>query len=264
MNRPARRFRVVTRPQARARRIRAVAVLFALGGLALVAVAVVRHLAASLPSSKLARTLTRPGDAFVEAPEPLRTLAQAVADKAGGSAARRAAAIRDEFPCVAEADIRRSWLEKRATILLTLRAPVAPALRRGKAVGFLGEDGAVFTAPEGLYTLTGPAAEVGDASGAELAALAKEWPRLAAPGALPAPMERFVYRSREDGWAAQLEDGTEVSWGRLEYTAQKLTRLAEALADARRREDGLYSADLRWFEDGKVLLRPTARLGAVK
>jgi hypothetical protein len=54
-----------------------------------------------------------------------------------------------------------------------------------------------------------------------------------------------------------------VQWGRLEFTAEKLSRLAEALADAKRREDVPYSADLRWFEDGKVLLRPEARLGAV-
>ena len=35
---------------------------------------------------------------------------------------REAAAVRDAFPCVAGADIRRPWLEKRATIALTLAA----------------------------------------------------------------------------------------------------------------------------------------------
>lgn len=264
MSSARRRYRVVTRPQTRVRRVRAAAVVLALGGLCLAAVAVVRHLAVALPRMELAQTLTRPGDAFIEAPEPLRVPAQELADKTGGSAAARAAAIRDAFDCVAEADIRRSWIEKRSTIVLKLRSPIAHAMRRGKAAGFFGDDGSVFTAPEGLFVLTGPSVDVADAPRAELETLAREWGKIAAPGALPAPLARFVHRSREDGWAAQLEDGTEVVWGRLEFTSEKLSRLAEALADARRREDGLYSADLRWFEDGKVLLRPTARLGAVR
>jgi cell division septal protein FtsQ len=259
-----RRFRVVTRPQTKARRARAAAVVLALGALSLVAAAVVRHLAHSLPRTELARSLTRPGDAFVEAPEPLRALAQAVADKNGGSAAARAQAIKDEFACVKDADIRRSWTEKRATITLTLRAPVAPAVRKGKPYGYLSEDGLVFTAPEGVYQLSGPSVDVGDAPAAELKAAAESWGRLAAPGALPAPLARLAWRSREDGWTAELEDGMTVQWGRLDFTAEKLSRLAEALADAKRREDVPYSADLRWFEDGKVLLRPTARLGAVR
>lgn len=263
MNSGRRRFRVVTRPQARARRARAAAVVLALGALTLVAVAVVRHLAVSLPRTELARTLTRPGDAFVEAPEPLRALAQAVADKEGGSAAARAQAIKDEFACVKDAAIRRSWTEKRATITLTLRAPVAPATRKGKAYGYLGEDGLVFTAPEGVYQLSGAVVEVGEAPVAELKAAAEQWGRLAQPGALPAALERLAWRSGEDGWALELADGTTLQWGRLEWTSEKLSRLAEALADAKRREDVPYSADLRWFEDGKVLLRPTARLGAV-
>ncbi|MDX6767943.1 MAG: cell division protein FtsQ/DivIB [Elusimicrobiota bacterium] len=259
-----RRYRVVTRPQTRARRVRAAAVVGALGALTLVAVAVVKHLAASLPRMELAQALTRPGDAFVEAPEPLRGPAQAVADKHGGSPAERAEAVRAAFPSVAKVEVRRSWTEKRATLVLTPRAPVAAATRHGRDAGFLGEDGEVFVAPEGLYALKGPVVEVGDAPASELKAVAAEWGRLAAPGALPAPLARFARRSAEDGWTAELEDGTSVAWGRLDYTADKLARLAEALADARRREDVPYSADLRWFEDGKVLLRPTARLGAVK
>ncbi len=264
MSNARRRYRVVTRPQTRARRARAAGVVTALAALCLVAVAVVRHLVVELPRTELARALTRPGDAFIEAPEPLRAPAQVVADKAGGSAAARAAAVREAFPCVASADVRRSWLEKRATIALTVRAPVAAATRRGKDAGWLGEDGTVFVAPDGLCALKGPLVEVGDAPAAELAAVAREWARLAAPHALPAPLARLAYRSGEDGWSAELEDGTSVAWGKLEYTAEKLARLAEALADARRREDVPYSADLRWFEDGKVLLRPSARLGAVK
>jgi hypothetical protein len=53
-----------------------------------------------------------------------------------------------------------------------------------------------------------------------------------------------------------------VSWGRLDWTREKLARLAEAVADARRREPGAFSADLRWFEDGKVLLKAAVPTGA--
>ena len=58
--------------------------------------------------------------------------------------------------------------------------------------------------------------------------------------------------------ATELADGTKVLWGRLEWTREKLSRLSEAVADARSKEPGAFSADLRWFEDGKVLLTPAA------
>ncbi|MEQ1920025.1 MAG: cell division protein FtsQ/DivIB, partial [Elusimicrobiota bacterium] len=94
------------------------------------------------------------------------------------------------------------------------------------------------------------------ASSGELSALAREWPVLSAAGSFPAPLTGMSYASPENGWEASLADGTKVLWGRLEWTREKLSRLSEAVADARAKEPGAFSADLRWFEDGKVLLKP--------
>ncbi len=264
-----RRFRVVARPKERARRVRVVAafaVVAALGGIAFVTV---RKLAADfrLPAASAARASD---SAVVEGPEPFKTLAQAAADSVAGTAGDKAEAIKDRFPSVSDVKVRRGWTEKTATLTLVLRRAVAAATRRGRAAGFLGDDGTVFAAPEGAFVLTGPEVEVEGASSGELAAISREWPVLSAAGAFPAPLAAMAYKSREDGWIARLSDGTEIQWGRLEWTKEKLSRLSEAVADARSKEPGAYSADLRWFEDGKVLLKPfqtkpiAARTGALR
>jgi hypothetical protein len=110
--------------------------------------------------------------------------------------------------------------------------------------------------------LTGPTVEVAGASAGELSSLAREWPVLSAAGSFPAALIQMSYGSPDSGWEASLADGTKVQWGRLEWTREKLSRLSEAVADARSKEPGAFSADLRWFEDGKVLLKPAvARVG---
>ncbi len=252
-----RRFRVVARPQARARRVRVAAAFAAVAALGAVAFVTVRKLAADfrLPVASLGRA---DGAVLVSGPEPLRTLAQAAADAAPGTAGDKASALKARFPSIAEVAVRRSWTEKTATLTLVVRRAVAAATRRGKPAGFLGDDGFVFVAPEGAFMLTGPTVEVSGAPADELSALAREWPLLASAGAFPAALTRMSYGSRDDGWEALLADGTVVQWGRLEWTREKLSRLSEAVADAKSKEPGVFSADLRWFEDGKVLLKPAA------
>jgi hypothetical protein len=259
-----RRFRVVARPQQRARRARlaaAAAAVLLLGAVAAVA-------ARQTLSSWRARPAAAPGRALVEAAEPFRALAQAVVDAAPGSAAEKAAALKARFPCVADVAVRRSWGDSAATLIPELRRAVAPATLRGRPAGALGDDGAVFAAPDGVYALSGPGVDADGAPPEALRALAREWPALSSAGAFPSPLAALSYRSADEGWQARLEDGTVVLWGDLSWTAQKLTRLKEALADARRREPGAFAADLRFFEDGKVLLRPlgagTAARGAVR
>ena len=264
MNNPngRRRFRVLTRPKEKARRVRIVAAFFvgaALGGVAFVTV---RKLAADL---RLPSAAAVDDAALVEGPEPLRALAQAAADALPGTAGDKAEAIKAKFPSVSEVRVRRGWTEKAATLTLVVRRAVASATRRGKPAGYLADDGTVFTAPDGAFLLTGPSVEVAGASAGELSALAREWPVLAASGSFPAELTGMAYSSPEDGWEATLADGTKVLWGRLEWTREKLSRLSEAVADARSKEPGSFSADLRWFEDGKVLLKPAAaRMGNLR
>jgi cell division septal protein FtsQ len=250
-----RRFRVVARPKDRVRRVRsfaAVAVVAALGAIAFVTV---RKLAADfrMPVSSAA---SDGAAAIVEGPEPLRTLAQSAADAFPGTAGDKAEALKARFPSIADVRVRRNWTEKTATLTLVVRRPVAAATRRGKPAGFLADDGAVFAAPEGAFMLTGPTVEIAGASAGELSALAREWPILSAAAAFPAQLTGMSYVSPDNGWEASLADGTKVQWGRLEWTREKLSRLSEAVTDARSKEPGAFSADLRWFEDGKVLLKP--------
>lgn len=257
-----RRFRVVARPQARARRARLLAAGCAVLILGAVAFAAARHAAGELKRALFARASepAAPEAAVVDGvPEPFRSLAQAAADAVSGSAGDKAAALKKRFPCVADVGVRRAWGEKRSTLTPTLKKAVAPALRRGRPAGFLGDDGAAFAAPEGVYALAGPSVDVADAPPAELKALAHEWSALSASAAFPAPLSEMAYVSQrgEDAyWEARLADGTIVAWGKLDWTKEKLARLGEALADARGKAPGTFAADLRWFEDGKVLLKP--------
>jgi hypothetical protein len=258
---PRRRFRVVARPQERARRARLFGAACAVLILGAVAVAAARHAASELSHAfSMTRGSAAPDAAVVDGvAEPFRSLAQAAADAAGGSAGDKAAALKEKFPCVADVGVRRSWGEKRSTLTPVLKRAVAPALRRGRPAGFLGDDGAAFSAPDGVYVFSGPSIDAGDADAAELKALAREWPALSAAGAFPAPLSVMAYvsgRGEDPYWEARLTDGTTVAWGRLEWTKEKLARLGEALADAHGKAPGAFAADLRWFEDGKVLLKP--------
>lgn len=264
-----RRFRVVARPQAKARRAKLLGAACVVVLLGTVAVAAARHAAASLGRLRAALpagVLSAPAETVVDGvAEPFRGLAQAEADAVKGSAGEKAAAVRRKYPCVADVRVRRGWGEKRAVLTPLLRSALAPALRGGRPAGFLGDDGSVFAAPPGVYALAGPSADVGGASDAERRALARAWPALSAPGAFPSPLVEMEYLSPADGWRARLADGTTALWGRLDWTKEKLSRLGEALADAKGKSPGAFAADLRWFEDGKVLLRPaglTAAAGA--
>jgi hypothetical protein len=258
-----RRFRVVARPQARARRARLFGAACAVLILGAVAVAAARHAASELTLARFSLPLAAsaaPDASVVEGAEPFRSLAQAAADAAGGSAGDKAAALKAKFPCLADVRVRRAWGDKRSTLTPVLRRAVAPALRRGRPAGFLGEDGETFAAPQGVYEFSGPSADVADADAAQRRALAREWPALSAAGAFPAPLSQmaFVSGGGEDSyWEARLTDGMTVAWGRLDWTKEKLARLGEALADARAKAPGSFTGDMRWFEDGKVLLKPT-------
>lgn len=257
---PRRRFKVVARPQARARRAKLLAAGAAVLILGAIAAAALRDAASALAKAKFANPLSSSGPeaAVVDGvAEPFLSLAQAAADAVNGGAGDKAAAIKSKFACVADVSLRRSWGEKRTTLTPVLRGAVAPVLRRGRPAGYLSSDGLVFDAPAGVYSLPGPSADAAGASDAELKALAREWPALSAPSAFPAPLSELAYRSAEEGWEARLTDGTVVQWGRLEWTKEKLARLTEAVADAKTKAvSGAFAADLRWFEDGKVLLKP--------
>jgi hypothetical protein len=192
-------------------------------------------------------------------PESFRILTQSVADETTGSAAEKASAIKEKYPCISDISVHRSWGDPRATLTPVLRHAAVLALRHGKSVGYMDDEGVVFPAPLGLYSVSGPSVDVGEADEAQRKELLRQWPALTAPTAFPSPLAMMAYVSSDVGWQAHLQDGTVVLWGHLNFTQEKIKRLGEALADARIRAPGTMAADLRWFEDGKVLLKPVGR-----
>jgi len=186
---------------------------------------------------------------------------------------RAAFRLAEEYPCLRSVDWRRSYLSHSVRFDVSLRTPVAAVTAGGKPRGFLDETGRTFDAPEGLFDRAAfPEVDLDGVSGAPgasfapgtagsgmapagLTELGRFVSDVGAPGALPARLVRLRYQA-EDGWTATLGDGVELLWGRLGWTEQKLGRLREVMADAGPRFGGNLTADLRFFEDGKILVRP--------
>lgn len=225
------RHRVALRPKVRGQRLRRAGLLLLLAGLGLAAFRVVKDVAAGLP----ARLASAAPAAVEGAPEPL------AAELSGWLAAHPKAGadeLKAAFPVLAHVEERRSaWR-------VVLRRPLA----RTADGALLGEDGALFKPYPGLEA---PAveAEVGKAGEEERRALA------AFLAETPVAVSRMRFVSAEEGWEARLSDGTRVLWGGLRFTREKAERLRQALDDARARQSGDFLADLRYFEDGRILLR---------
>ena len=175
-------------------------------------------------------------------------------------AERRAERLLARFPWLEQVGASRSWTGRTALFMAVPRAAVASvtgARRLGPGAVWLGEEGRLFSAPPGVV------------SGAELPRLdLAGWPDGAdlAPaarlvgavlkGGLPSRPMSFSYDAREKGWRVELEDGTRLQWGAADWTPEKLGRLREVLADASPRFPRGFTADLRYFEDGRILVRP--------
>ena len=159
----------------------------------------------------------------------------------------------ERFPFLEAANPSRDWRGRSVTFYAILQMPVARVARRGKSPAWLGESGAVFEAPEGTYPpMALPEVDLGESGDARLPALPDFL--AAASRGLPAKPTRVV--RVEGGWSIETADGTKLEWGTLDWTQEKLTRLSQVLGDAGRRFGSGLTADLRYFEDGKILVRP--------
>jgi hypothetical protein len=170
----------------------------------------------------------------------------------------RAMQLRTAFPALKTVRIHRSWGTRSVRVEVSLRRAMARALRAGGPAGFLDEDGTAFAAPDGLYPETLPVVDVGSADAAQLKDLPAMLDAFSRDEGLPVPVARTVFRSAQEGWEFILRDGTDILWGSPRWMPEKLARLRAALADARGHIPSAFTADLRYFEDGRVLLRPLA------
>lgn len=173
--------------------------------------------------------------------------------QAQASLAERTKAVKSRFPCLKEPRVRRQWLRRSAQVRLEARACAA---RIAGGVRYLSDAGEVFEAcpglaPEGLVEL-----EPGRADDKSLRELARALAAAVKPGVLASPLARARWISPSDGWEAELADGTTVRWGDLAWTSDKLMRLRQVIADARLDHPGRLAVDLRYFEDGKILVKP--------
>jgi len=170
---------------------------------------------------------------------------------------RRAKALLEQYAWLEQVSVGRSWSARSVRFLAVPRGAAAVVPVKA-GTSYLAEDGLLFVAPPSVVAAAGlPRVELGAfPAGGDLKDLASLVRAAAAEGALPSKPVAYAYDARERGWALTLEDGTKVSWGPLGWTEEKLGRLREVLADASGRLAKGFTADLRYFEDGRILVRP--------
>jgi hypothetical protein len=264
-NRYRLRTKVALRPRQRQRRNRVFAAVLSVAMIGAAAAATLRHAAKDVGNPFVyLRNSVSPALMTVEissSSELARKAAEEfLASRGRLSPAAQAAALKDGLPFIKSVALRRDFLHRRAVLELSLRSVSAAATLKGRAAGFLSDDGVVFEAPEGLYNVPALSVEAAGADEPALKLAAKIARAAATPDALPSPLQGLRWVSAQEGWELKLEDGTAVLWGDGRWTSDKLSRLREILADAKTQPGtpARFVADLRYFEDGRVLLRPAA------
>ncbi|OGR85035.1 MAG: hypothetical protein A3J74_07405 [Elusimicrobia bacterium RIFCSPHIGHO2_02_FULL_57_9] len=256
------RHRVVLRPKVRGQKIRQQAAIAALLMLGVGAAATLRHFDWGALSSRRPKIDVAPPFWSFEVqgvPKELRDIVLAfLNDRPRLSPAQTVQELGRRFPCLETINFNRPWFKETLRFDLSMRRALGQVQINRKPAGFLSDNGVIFSSPAGFYTGVLPVLETGQADSAELKALAGFLSAAARPGALLSPLESMRFISSEDGWEAALADGTRAQWGQLAWTREKLERLREVLIKARSEFDGGVTADLRYFEDGRILLRPLA------
>ncbi len=166
--------------------------------------------------------------------------------------------LEGSFGCLRRVKAQRSWRRRTVLITVTLRRPIARILGEGSE--YLGEAGRRFAAPAGVYGgVDVPELELNRLpSGKDLANVSRMLDAARRPEALPSAIARLSFEP-EEGWIAVLADGTRLLWGRMRWTEEKLLRLREVLEDAAPRFGPELGLDLRYFEQGRIIVKPRVR-----
>ena len=249
---------VAWRPKARRHHLQILAVGAAVFILAAAAALTLRQMVHSLPDvQELGARLNGRIDsvAVSGAPELLQEPLAAYLHEPGLDFSRRLAELPERFAALRVVRVRRDWLHHSARVEVRLRTALGRAALPGRAAGFVDEDGSLFAAPQGLYPEASVVFELGAAAPEQRREMVSALGVISRSSALPAPLKLVRYAGG-GGWELALNDGSRILWGDLRWTAEKLDRLGQALSDARRGFPGACVADLRYFEDGRLLIKP--------
>lgn len=164
--------------------------------------------------------------------------------------------LAERFRCLERVRSDRSWRRRTVRFDVTVRRPIARILGGG-GNEYLGEAGRRFFAPAGVFAGADvPELELNRLpSGKDLANVSRMLEAARRPAALPSRLARLSFEP-EEGWIAVLADGTRLLWGRMSWTEDKLLRLREVLEDAVPRFGSELWLDLRYFEQGRIIVRP--------
>ena len=262
-----RRFSVAVRPTVRRARWLERAAIALIVALSLTAVAVVRRFPAArlrpqLAGSLLPRAFQVDHVGFDGAvPEARNILARRMELKPASwgpwKPYQEARRLLREFPFLSSATARRDWKSRSIRFEVALRKPAARVLRRGKPWGWLSDDGTLFEAPAAFFPAAElPEIDLGGVSDADGSALARFLRETEATDAFTGKIARIELVSPEQGWKLVLSDGGKIFWGELRWTTEKLDRLKQVLGDARATGRAGWTPDLRYFGEGRILLKP--------
>ena len=247
------RHRVAVRSKIRTRRFRHGLALSLLVLLGMTAFLTVRHMVGSLPSVRQEARRVFAIETFqvLGGAPKIRAKAQSLLAAAPGGVSKKLAALRAGLPCLKEIRVTRDWFSRSARFELVMRRAVA---RVGQAGFFLSEEGVVFEARPSLYAHAMPEVDPGEVETGQLSQLADAIRTFSSAESGLTRLARMEFVSAADGWNVLFDDGTRALWGDLRWTAEKPQRLRQALEDARSQASGRLTADLRYFEDGRILL----------
>jgi len=180
-----------------------------------------------------------------------------------GEAAEFAAGLKKSYPALSRVEVSRNFISGRVRVRAEAEKIVAKVRLNGGETFYLSENGRLLReycgpGPEDSFETeiyAGPAAGLGP-----FAVFLRELKTMT-PDFFSRPV-RLEYRltGPADGGYCRLtlENSALVSWGELEFTKTKISRLNEVLGDAARRINGPLKVDFRYFRDGKVFVSKLA------
>jgi cell division septal protein FtsQ len=161
------------------------------------------------------------------------------------------------FPALSDVQVRRNWISKQLMVSARRRSPLAYVVMPGCPDSYVDETGELYSvepssssmnlvalnAPNGLVS-----ARLRQDTVSALRVLRDS------VGDFPSRPETIAVDRGETALSLKLADGTLIDWGAMNFTAEKIARLSQVYNSSRARMPGPYRINMRYFEDGRILL----------